>query len=246
MYSTYYKLLKVTWTLITFRISSLWGSLLSGGCYFWGFVSFYFWRAKNIIWYWCWQALSPKWEMEIRNKTLFVQKRDKICHSSFMVSSSLQVLSVVGMSCSSFSQRSFLSPLTPFFTVISQEQGISIPLPCTHTPSGVLLLWPGMQNDILVLFCSNGLCRTLANLNQVHGLPVNQLHHVRRHLCLLTLPLLCDVNDLLKVPEGHYFPVTPKHRPRRVQTADCRPCRPCRRSTFFLTLDSHFLLIVTK
>ena len=37
--------------------------------------------------------------------------------------------------------------------------------------------------------------------------------------------------------------VTPKRRPRRLQTADCRPCRPCRLcrlSTFFLTLGSLF------
>ena len=51
------------------------------------------------------------------------------------------------------------------------------------------------------------------------------------------------------VLDGQVGSVTPKRRPCRLQTADCRPCRPCRLcrlSTFFLTLvflftfDSHF------
>ena len=40
-----------------------------------------------------------------------------------------------------------------------------MPPPCTHTPSGALLLYPDTRQVILIFFSSNGLYRTTAKLS---------------------------------------------------------------------------------
>ena len=75
--------------------------------------------------------------------------------------------------------------------------------------------------------------------------------------CSVLMALVFYYNDMLQkvtIQRIQHFSVTPKRRPCRLQTADCRPCRPCRPcrlcrpcrpSTFFLilvfafTFDSH-------